>query len=195
MPSSDATNFVFAVAALRKEADLVMSNDRRDIVTWPMLRQRDCLAMVREILGHCPDEAPSESIGRYEFIEDEELRNSLLIDLGSIESALQNQEWKAATVLAGSMIEALLLWAITQHSDAEVSQAKGKLARARIQIPGSEPIYWSLGQFIDVALQLRDITADAASAAKLSNNFRNLIHPGRAQRTGLECHRGTAHSA
>jgi hypothetical protein len=42
------------------------------------------------------------------FITDDALRNSIRGDIGAAERAFANFEWKAATVLAGAAIEALL---------------------------------------------------------------------------------------
>jgi hypothetical protein len=39
-------------------------------------------------------------------------------------SALRNSEWKAATVLAGSVIEALLLWALRLRTPTEIETAR-----------------------------------------------------------------------
>jgi hypothetical protein len=52
-----------------------------------------------------------------------------------------------------------------------------------------------LFQYIEVAVELKLITADTAIAARLAKDFRNLIHPGRAKRLGQECNRGTTLSA
>ncbi|MFL6353854.1 MAG: hypothetical protein ACJ74Z_18670 [Bryobacteraceae bacterium] len=72
----------------------------------------DCVPLVRATLGKCPDEAPSTSTAGLMFIDNQQLRDGLLVDLGSAERALNSGEWKAATVLGGSVIEALLLWAL-----------------------------------------------------------------------------------
>lgn len=37
--------------------------------------------------------------------------------MSNITRALYNSEWKAATVLAGSVTEALLLWALEKYKD------------------------------------------------------------------------------
>jgi hypothetical protein len=52
-----------------------------------------------------------------------------------------------------------------------------------------------LHQFIEVAADLGVLKPDTCSAARLAQNFRNLIHPGRAARLAQTCDRATAHSA
>jgi hypothetical protein len=52
-----------------------------------------------------------------------------------------------------------------------------------------------LQQYIPVARQLKHIGSATAQAADLGREFRNLIHPGAAQRKETLCNRGTAYSA
>ena len=57
------------------------------------------------------------------FIPDAGLREGLRLDISTANQALANGEWKAATVLAGSVVEALLLWAVDQQLPAAITQA------------------------------------------------------------------------
>jgi hypothetical protein len=65
--------------------------------------------LIRRALAACPDESPAPETRELAFIEDTELRDGLRLDISAINRALSNSEWKAATVLAGSVVEALLL--------------------------------------------------------------------------------------
>jgi hypothetical protein len=49
--------------------------------------------------------------------------------------------------------------------------------------------------FIEVSGDLTIIQASTVTAANLARDFRNLIHPGKAARTGQSCDRATARSA
>jgi hypothetical protein len=146
------------------------------------------VTVIRRVLATCHDEAPSASSSELMFITDPDFRHALRVDLGAIETALRNGEWKAATVLAGSLVEALLFWKLDQKP-AEVAAAQNKAKR---KAPLEE---WVLGEYIAVAAELNVITATTAIQAKLAKDFRNLIHPGRAIRLGQVCNRGTALSA
>jgi ribosomal protein L30E len=127
-----------------------------------------------------------------------EFRQSLRIDISNATRALANAEWKAATVLAGSVVEALLLWALLQRPT-DIPKAiaallkKGTLGKD----PGTnlESESWVLHVYIEVAAELNVIKTDTATQARLAKNFRNLIHPGRTLRLGQVCNRGTALSA
>ena len=54
---------------------------------------------------------------------------------------------------------------------------------------------WTLDTYIEVALGLKIIDENTAKQARLAKDFRNLIHPGRAQRVKQKCDRATALSA
>jgi hypothetical protein len=69
----------------------------------------DLATAMYQILRDCPDTFPPSSSTSLVFVDDEELPENIRDDVGAIERALSNSEWKAATVLAGSAIEALLL--------------------------------------------------------------------------------------
>jgi hypothetical protein len=108
--------------------------------------------------------------------------------------ALANGEWKAATVLGGSTIEALLLWDLTNRHTAQVPVAVAALV-ANKAFPKNFPTNpedWVLHHYIEVAANIGIIMQGTVKEARLAKDFRNLIHPGRAQRLGQKCDRGTA---
>ena len=152
------------------------------------------IQQIRAALAQCPDESPSPATTALDFITDQELRTNLQNDMGAINRALSNGEWKAATVLAGSAIETLLLWAIQQRPAADIITAtaalrtSGELTRQ----PDANIERWDLHEYTEVAGNLVIIEADTLTEARLAREFRNLIHPGRAQRLGQTCDRGTA---
>jgi hypothetical protein len=150
------------------------------------IKDKSPVAVVREMLVKCPDESPSPITTELAFVTDAELRSSIRMDLSTASSALHNGEWKATTVLAGSVVEALLLWAL---------QNKAKQPVAVPQKPKGPPEEWGLGDLIEVAVQLKIVESNTAAQARLAKNFRNLIHPGRAQRTQEVCDRATALTA
>lgn len=138
------------------------------------------VTLIRNALVACSDEAPAPGTAELNFIDDEGLRNNLRIDISSVNRALINGEWKAATVIAGSVCEALLLWRLTKANTGEPEEVLQK---------------WVLHQYIEVAARLKIIRPQTEKQATLAKDFRNLIHPGRATRLAQECNRGTALSA
>jgi hypothetical protein len=162
--------------------------------TMPGQSEQVPVTVIRDALALCPDESPAPSTSELDFITDEELRTNLRNDLGAVHRARANGEWKAATVLAGSAVEALLLWDLqTQHA-AAVPAAVTKLVASQT-LPRKPPgavESWNLHEYIEVAADLGVIKPDTATQSRLAKDFRNLIHPGRAQRLGQTCDRATA---
>ena len=162
----------------------------------PHVNGFDVITVIRRALAKCPDEYPPSTTSDLLFIKDAALRESIRQDVGAANRALNNAEWKAATVLAGAAIEALLHWRLKEPSPggATIDSAVTSLTGTR-KMPFGEIDRWDLDQFIEIATHFDLLTPDTRSAAKLAQNFRNLIHPGRAARLAQTCDRGTAYSA
>jgi hypothetical protein len=152
------------------------------------------ITLLRNSLSLCPDEGIDPSTSGLDYISDPDFKESLQIDISAANQALRNGEWKAATVLAGSVIEALLLWALQeiQATDPDkINNARNGLTSN----PGQNLEKWTLYQLIYVAEEIGVITRDTATQSRLAKDFRNLIHPGRSARKQQICDRGTALSA
>jgi hypothetical protein len=130
-------------------------------------------------------------------IPDPAFREGLRLDISTAEQALANGEWKATTVLAGSVVEALLLWALQQATapDLEIAIKTVVTKKTLPRPPQRELERWDLSEYIAVAEELTLIDTSTAMQARLAKDFRNLIHPGRAQRLVQVCDRGTALAA
>ncbi len=102
-------------------------------------------------------------------------------------------------MLAGSAIEALLLWRLQEYeratpgllSAATAALLGGKLTRK----PDANPESWDLHTYVEVAVHLGVIKPDTATLVRLAKDFRNLIHPGRAARREQKCDHSTALTA
>jgi hypothetical protein len=165
--------------------------------THRVLPANSPLAIIRSALATCPDESPTPSTSQFNFISDSDFRTNLRNDMGYINRALSNGEWKAATVLAGSVIEALLLWALQQRPLADATNAAARLviSKTLTKQPEANLERWDLYEYTEVSKFLGIIKAETAKQTTLAREFRNLIHPGRAQRLGQKCDRATALSA
>jgi hypothetical protein len=155
------------------------------------------LTVIRQTLGACPDEVPAPTTRDLPFIADPDLRATLRQDISAAEQALGNEEWKGATVLAGSVIEALLLWHVQQSPASSVTQAvqAAVAPKALKQAPSKPPEDWHLPDLIEVAAGLGRLKDQTVAACRQAKEFRNLIHPGRVQRLAVRCTRGTAYAA
>jgi hypothetical protein len=150
------------------------------------------LDLVYVALKRCPDSAPHESTSGFDFISDDDHRFDLRTDLSSANSALDNGEWKAATVLSGSIVEALLLWKLLQSPPQEIDGFINSQSSKKLR---NDLNKWMLDELIGCAKFLNSITDECERQCRLVQDFRNLIHPGKATRKSMKCDRATALSA
>jgi len=130
----------------------------------------DVITVIRRALAKCPDEYPPSTTSDLLFIKDTALRENIRQDVGAANRALNNAEWKAATVLAGATIEALLHWRLKETSPggAAIDSAVMSLMKTR-KMPFSDIDRWDLDQFIVVAAYFDLLRADTCSAARLEH--------------------------
>src|SRR5688572_58721 len=102
----------------------------------------------------------------FDYITDPQFRASLESDYKELDSSLAAENWKSAHVLAGSIVEALLI----DHIIAE-GLAK-KEAALKLDLAGA------IAKCVDAKV-LSQRTADLSSVIR---SYRNLIHPGRSIR-------------
>ena len=198
MDSAAYARFICAKAHIRHRL-LAWAGEPRlpnELGTIPGQPEQIPVTVIRDALAQCSDETPSPGTSELNFIPDADLRTNLRIDIGAINRALSNGEWKAATILAGSAIEALLLWALHRSAASATSAATALVKSGTLRRqPATDLESWVLHEYIEVAADLSIIEPDTAVQARLAKDFRNLIHPGRAQRIAQMCDRGTALSA
>jgi hypothetical protein len=165
-------------------------------IALPPISGEDVIHTIRRVLDKCADEAPLPGTAELSFIADQQFRESMRLEIGAVNSALQNAEWKAATVLGGAAIEALLHWKLSelQTTGADIMMAKAKaVSSGRLQNPPTTKLdRWVLSEFIAVARELDVIDERTFKQSDTARNYRNLIHPGYASRSGQACNRATA---
>jgi hypothetical protein len=148
------------------------------------------LRIIWNCMKKCPDDAPPANLRVLPFVHDADLRSSIERDLGAAHTAVASDSFKAATVLAGAGIEALLLWAM---QDGRVFPGL-----ATFNTPPANPAVlanWHLNDLLAAAKHVGLLSSQTAKAIELAKDYRNLIHPGRAQRLGERCDRGSAFGA
>ena len=155
---------------------------------------KSVVQVIYQVLKACPDHFPASSAVNLTFIADVKTRDSISMEIGSVESAIRNGEWKAGTVLAGATIEALLLWRLRQFTDQERADAVGRCRNvgALKHRPKPNLCEWTLAELIEASAELGFLRPNTATEARQSKDFRNLIHPGRVLASDAECNRGTA---
>jgi hypothetical protein len=194
LDGNEYINLSASLAAIRSILKRWEANPKADLLPLPGLSDFNPIVVIHHALAHCPDQFPSEGTTELSFIELDDFRESLRVDISIANRALANNEWKAATVLAGSVVEALLLWALQEQDPATISRAVSHLKASKTLHSklSLDPETWHLHDYIEVAAALGIIKDDTVAEARIAKDFRNLIHPGRAARLRQTCDRGTA---
>lgn len=195
--SQNYRNFIWSISSLRHLAVMLDAGQPSASggLMWPRVGPLNALTMLWSLLKECPDEAIAESTPGLEFLDDDDaFRTSVRQDISSAEADFNNGEWKASTVMAGSALEALLLWAVRKYP---VDKRLDAIQKLNLKLDPAKPQNrdWGLAAYIKVTRQLGAISDDTAKQAELAQNFRNLIHPGAEARKQMACDQGTARSA
>lgn len=106
----------------------------------------------------------------FDYISAKEFRESLEADYTELKNCVEAQAWKSVQVLAGSIVESLLIDYLSSSSNPTR--------------PKKDPLKLDLAEAIAICREekvLSDRTADLCSVVK---SYRNLIHPGRMLRLG-----------
>jgi len=187
---TEYTDYINAVETLRSRPQLW--------ATMPLLARSSApVREIRNLLSKCPDDWPPPTVHGLMFITDADLRTDLRRDIDHAQRALDASEWKAATVLAGAVVESLLLWKLSTFPDSALKAAvNGINPKAKADIRE-----WHLPDYIRVAAAFPAaptkpiLTAETVKLLELVKDFRNLIHPGKAIRLQKQCDRDTALTA
>jgi hypothetical protein len=189
----DYADFVLARSTI--ETQIALWTSRGEVGAMRLVKDGfDAVTILRRVLATCSDEYPPATHTDLAFIPIAELRVELRRDIGGIERSLAGGEWKAATVLAGATIEALLHWKLSELDKREVSAAFTARGFKGTPVP-QDLDGWSLTHLFLVAGDLKLISPSTVIAVGQAKDFRNLIHPGLAARQKTPCSRGTAYSA
>jgi hypothetical protein len=104
----------------------------------------------------------------FDFVTDEDLRASLEADAAEMAACLDAKAFKATVVLAGSIVEAVLV----DHLESTGYQDPN----------GKNLLELDLGHLIIAARSQKVLSAKSADLSSAVKTYRNLIHPGRLVR-------------
>jgi hypothetical protein len=191
--------FVFSIEQIRHQVASWEGQDdpRRPNYLLCVIRKTSPIILIAHLLQKCPDQFPANSTSGLDFITETAFRDALRLDISDVNRAFANAEWKAATILAGSAIEALLLWSLKKHDQTAVFRAARDLTTGRTfqRKPPGDLDNWNLFQYSHVCLEVKIIERATFAQVDLARDFRNFIHPGVAIQSGKVCDRATALSA
>lgn len=104
----------------------------------------------------------------FDFITDQEFRRDLEANYDELEACAGVEAWKAVYVLAGSIIEAVLVdYLINTKHQAE-----------------PDPLHMGFDALISACRKAGVLGQQSADLSRALRNYRNLIHPGRKIRLG-----------
>ncbi len=201
LPPESFADFTVAVAALKRQLAnwTAAGPNQMSPHVRPMnqpVNGQDAVSMIREALVLCPDEAPPAETDGLNFIEDEGARRSLRLEVGLAHRAFRNAEWKAAAILGGAAIEALLHWKLSEPRTSKSlidTTINAAVASGRMKATPSPSIdNWVLHTFITVAAEIGLIREDTKRQTEIAKDYRNLIHPGKAIRDQMTCDQASA---
>ena len=103
----------------------------------------------------------------FDFVADEEFRRVLESDRQEMKRCAESKSWKAVHVLAGSIIESVLLDYLVSEGHMQRRQA----------------LQMDLGNAIEMAAQNSIVSDKISDLSSVVKGYRNLVHPGRSIRT------------
>ena len=106
----------------------------------------------------------------FDFVSGNDFRMSLEADYAELQASIKVQAWKAAHVLAGSIVEAILI----DYLVAIKYSGKSEDAVMTMSLEGA----------IAACKQEKYLSSRAADLSAVVRGYRNLIHPGRVVRLG-----------
>jgi hypothetical protein len=141
---------------------------------------KDPVERIRRLMKQCHDDLPPAE-PELPFISDADIRLGIEDRIQAAWTDFTAREWMGSTVFASAALEALLLWA---------------LKRVKLPETPSRPLdELHLADLIRLAVKNRVIDEACERQAGLAKDARNLIHPGKALRSGEACDKTTALTA
>lgn len=149
-----------------------------------MRRDKKPVAWLLELLQQCGDSVNPLEVHELEFVADSRFREQLRRELAEVEAALRQSQWRAATVLGGALVGALLLDSLEGERSAAMSASGAPRNRGGGIVDLSE---WSLASCLAVAREIDLIDDAAETIINMAWDFRSYIHPAKQIREHRDC--------
>lgn len=113
----------------------------------------------------------------FKFISDEEIKNLLVKDWEEAKKANQNELHKSTVILCGTILESLLINALSCiEDDAKFNYFQKYLEGKKKGKNLPEIEYWKMSELIEIAEQHGIIGPDAVKVSHIVKDYRNSIH-------------------
>src|SRR5207302_1122828 len=117
-----------------------------------------------------PEKRTDEEL--FDFLTNQDFKANLKSDFAELHAAVKGRLWKAAHVLAGSIVEAILLDYL--------------IAVKHERHPEEELLKWDFRKAIPAGRKEGILSERTEQMTIVVKDYRNLIHPGRILRLGEE---------
>lgn len=183
---NDYASFVQAKATMKDAMAIWVSRGPTGSMSY--VGNVDAVTALRLALVKLRDDFPAPKHADLAFISEGDIREDIRLDVGTAERSLHHSEWKPAMIMAGAVIEDLLHWKLGQIDPAHL--------QAAAKAPKSSLNHWNLGEMLNVSEELGILkNASTLASARLTKDYRNLIHPGRRARRSERPTRARAYTA
>ncbi|WP_433926603.1 hypothetical protein AB3662_27185 [Sorangium cellulosum] len=129
----------------------------------------------------------------FRWLSDQQLKDIVSRDYAELNQILvPDGAWKSAVVLAGSILEAILLDLLTKDS-ARLAAAKASATAPKKNGAPKHEDEWTLHEMIQVAVAIALMPADRAKTFdQVLRDYRNFVHPRKEFRSAHPCGEGEA---
>jgi len=163
-----------------RDTDFFSHRGGNEVLYYNVTPMRTYLASVIAKLGVALEEienTPVTEKREFAFMKDNGLRSILERDYGEIQRAHLTKCWKSVIILCGSAIETILT-DLLQHHQKHALTAKAAPKKSDIR-------EWDLKDLIEVAEELKLVSAGVEKLSHPVRQYRNLVHPGNEIRKKL----------
>jgi len=144
---------------------------------------------ISNVLGEYGGEG-SYSVAKrdFKFITDQELRKIISRDYIELRQVIfPSGAWKSSVILAGSILEAILLDQLSSSNNAPKALASSFAPKKKDK--GS----WGLATLINVSVDIGIITGDRGNSVdQVIRDYRNFVHPSKELRSKHPCNEAEA---
>ncbi len=122
------------------------------------------------------------------FVSDATLRKRLAADRDELLRVSKVNAWKSSVILAGGILEGMLLDALAHRVDSTIPREESTLGESGMD-------RWGLAQLVEEARRLNILPPGSIHLSHALREYRNLVHPGRQLRLQVEITRKEAEIA
>lgn len=161
--------------------------------SYEMPRVIELLESASRALDHYLGLGNGGETRRFAFVQDSQLRSIVERDYAELIVKLYpSGAWKSCVILAGSILEAILVDRLSQSTRLGLATASPRVPvnRRGVRIPMDD---WKLVDLINISVDIGAIQDDPAETIhRVLRDYRNFVHPKKEIRAAHECAKAEA---